>query len=75
MTIHIAKLATEAGIFPLYEVENGDKYRLNRRGWKAESLNEYFSLQGRYRSLKEQDIDKAKERVAKEWDYLLRLAE
>jgi len=75
MTIHIAKLATETGIFPLYEVENGDKYRLNRRGWKAESLKEYFSLQGRYRSLKEQDIDKAKERVAKEWAYLLRLAE
>jgi hypothetical protein len=32
-------------------------------------------VQGRYRSLKEQDIDKAKERVAKEWNYLLRLAE
>jgi pyruvate/2-oxoacid:ferredoxin oxidoreductase beta subunit len=56
-------------------VENGDKYRLNRRGWKTESLKEYFSLQGRYRSLKEQDIDRIKERIAKEWDYLLRLAE
>jgi pyruvate/2-oxoacid:ferredoxin oxidoreductase beta subunit len=75
MTIRIAKLAADTGIFPLYEVENGEKYRLNRKSWKDKSLKEYFSLQGRYRSFKEQDFRQVKENIGKEWEYLLRMAE
>ncbi len=31
MTIKIAKLATETGIFPLYEIEDGEKYYLGQK--------------------------------------------
>ena len=73
MTIRIAKLATETGIFPLYEIENGDKYVLPQRR-SQKPLKEYFSLQGRFRNLKEEDLLRLEEKVKKDWEYLTRLA-
>jgi len=73
MTIRIAKLATETGIFPLYEIENGDKYVLPQRR-SQKPLKEYFSLQGRFRNLKEEDLLRVEEKVKKDWEYLTRLA-
>ena len=73
VTIRIAKLATETGIFPLYEVENGEKYVLTQRR-SRKPLKEYFSLQGRFRNLKDEDLLRAEEKVKKDWEYLTRLA-
>jgi pyruvate/2-oxoacid:ferredoxin oxidoreductase beta subunit len=73
MTIHIAKLATETGLFPLYEIEDGEKYILNKKA-PQKPLKEYFSLQGRFRNLKEAELQRAEERVKKDWDYLTRMA-
>jgi len=38
------------------------------------SLKEYFTLQGRFRNLKEEDFQRIEEKVKKEQDYLTRLA-
>ncbi len=73
MTIHLAKLATESGIFPLYEIEDGEKYILGRKG-PVKPLKEYFSVQGRFRNLKEADLKGIEEKITKEWNYLTRLA-
>ena len=73
MTIRIAQLATETGIFPLYEVENG-KYHLSRKNW-MKPVEEYFSLQGRFRNMKEEDLRRIEKKVREEGEYLLRLAE
>jgi len=73
MTIRIAKLATETGIFPLYEIENGEKYILSQRR-PQKPLKEYFSLQGRFRNLKEEKLLRAEAKVKKDWEYLTRLA-
>jgi pyruvate/2-oxoacid:ferredoxin oxidoreductase beta subunit len=73
MTIKIAKLATETGIFPLYEIENGEKYTLGPK--RAEKpLQDYFALQGRFRNLTEENLRRFEERVKKEREYLKRLA-
>jgi pyruvate/2-oxoacid:ferredoxin oxidoreductase beta subunit len=69
----IARLATETGIFPLYEVENGVKYVLTQRR-SQKPLKEYFSIQGRFRNLKEEDLLRVEEKVKKDWEYLTRLA-
>jgi pyruvate/2-oxoacid:ferredoxin oxidoreductase beta subunit len=73
MTIQIAKLATEVGLFPLYEIENGEKYILSKKR-PQKPLKEYFSLQGRFRNLKEEELRRAEEKVKKDWEYLTRLA-
>jgi pyruvate/2-oxoacid:ferredoxin oxidoreductase beta subunit len=73
MTIRIAKLATETGLFPLYEIEDGERYLLSQKH-PRKPLQEYFSLQGRFRNLKEEEIRKTEEKVRRDWDYLTRLA-
>ncbi len=73
LTIQIAQLATETGIFPLYEIENGEKYILSHRRPKK-PLKEYFSLQGRFRKMKEEEILRAEEKVKKHLEFLTRMA-
>ena len=73
MTIKIAKLATETGLFPLYEIEDGEKYTLSPKR-KEKPLKEYFSLQGRFRNLTEENLRRFEEKVRKERNYLTCLA-
>ena len=72
-TIKIAKLATETGLFPLYEIEDGEKYILGPKR-KEKPLKEYFSLQGRFRSLTEENLRRFEDRIRKERNYLACLA-
>jgi pyruvate/2-oxoacid:ferredoxin oxidoreductase beta subunit len=73
LTIRVAKLATETGIFPLYEIENGEKYSLNRKRLQK-PVKEYISLQGRFRRFNEEDLRKVENTVRKDWEYLKRMA-
>ncbi|MGD1153293.1 MAG: thiamine pyrophosphate-dependent enzyme [Syntrophales bacterium] len=73
MTIRLAKLATETGIFPLYEIENGEKYTLSSKR-SEKPLRDYLALQGRFRNLTEENLRRLEERVEKEREYLKRLA-
>jgi len=73
LTIKIARLATETGIFPLYEVEDGEKYHLGKKR-PEKPLKEYFSLQGRFRTMKEEDFRRVEQKVRKEQEYLARMA-
>ena len=73
LTIQIAKLATETGVFPLYEIEDGEKYSLSRRHSKK-PIKEYLSLQGRFRNFTEKDLKKMEEKVRKEREYLTCMA-
>jgi len=72
-TIRIAKLATETGVFPLYEIEDGERYTLGRQGGKK-PVKEYLDLQGRFRNLDEQVIGRIEAWIEKRRDYLQRLA-
>jgi pyruvate/2-oxoacid:ferredoxin oxidoreductase beta subunit len=73
ITIEIARLATETGVFPLYEIEKGEKYLLGRKRAKR-PVRDYVSIQGRFRSLQEEDVQRLEEKVRKEQEYLLRMA-
>jgi pyruvate/2-oxoacid:ferredoxin oxidoreductase beta subunit len=74
LTIRIAKLATETGIFPLYEVEQGERYILNRKQGKK-PIREYISLQGRFRDLDQQRLERLEEWVQNRWNHLLYMSE
>jgi len=74
LTVRMAKLATETGIFPLYEIENGERYSLRRKPLQK-PVQEYISLQGRFRRLSEEDLRKIEDTVRKDWEYLKGMAE
>jgi pyruvate ferredoxin oxidoreductase beta subunit/2-oxoisovalerate ferredoxin oxidoreductase beta subunit len=72
--VKTARLATQSGMYPLYEVEDGVRYKLNQPE-KSVPVQEYLSLQKRFRHLSEEDIDVLQERTDREWGRLLKKIE
>ncbi|HEV8049615.1 MAG TPA: thiamine pyrophosphate-dependent enzyme [Thermoplasmata archaeon] len=70
-TIAVGRLATDTGIFPLYEVENG-ALRVTRKGGELKPVDEYFRLQGRFRHLGPEDMGRIQARVRDGFAELLR---
>ena len=73
LTIQIGRLAVQTGIFPLYEVEDGD-YRLNVKPAKLKPVSDYLKLQGRFRHLSDETIKEIQERVARDYFRLVEKA-
>lgn len=71
--IKYGRLAVQTGVFPLYEVENG-QYKLNYSTEPLKPVAEYLKGQGRFRHLKEPEIEKIQERVNRDWEELKNLA-
>jgi len=66
LTIKIGRLAVETGVFPLYEVQEG-KYKLNFDFPKLRPVKDYLELQGRFRHLQDEVIQRIQARVKKEY--------
>ena len=77
LTVEIAKLAVETGIWPLYEIEKG-KFRLTSISKvlvdkkKRKPVEEYLKLQGRFKDLKGEDVKRIQEEVDQMWEDLAR---
>ncbi len=69
LTIRIGRLAVETGIFPLYEIEDG-RYKLSLDLPKLRPVQDYLKLQGRFRHLSPDTINKIQSRVTKEYEEL-----
>jgi len=72
LTVEIAKLAVETGIFPLIEWENG-KLKITYKP-KFIPVEEYLKLQGRFKHLTKEQIEKIQENVYKYWEFLENLS-
>lgn len=72
-TIKLARLAVHTKVFPLYEVENGDKYTINIEPQDI-PVAEYIKYQGRFSHLKEREINIIQLGVNVDWENLLRKA-
>ncbi len=63
----------------LYEIENG-KFKLSSPSdrlvdkTKRKPVKEYFSLQGRFRNLKEEDIQRIEKWIDEDWEQYRKLA-
>lgn len=64
-----SRLAVESGVFPLYEVENGEKYTLNY-GPKGVAVADYAAVQKRYRHLAQADVEELQKEVDRNWQRL-----
>ena len=73
ISIMLGRLATETGVFPLYEVENG-KYKMSLVPEKLKPVKDYLKLQRRFRHLKPEAIDAIQARVTEEYEKLLEKA-
>jgi pyruvate ferredoxin oxidoreductase beta subunit len=69
LTIKIGRLAVETGMFPLYEIENG-QYKLSLDLPKLRPVSDYLKLQGRFRHLSEGAVDEIQQRVNEEYARL-----
>jgi pyruvate/2-oxoacid:ferredoxin oxidoreductase beta subunit len=58
-------------VFPLYEVENGEKWTINIRPKREAPVREYLKLQGRFSHLTEEDIEFVQQNVDREWERLV----
>ncbi len=70
--VKLARLAVQTCYFPLYEVENGEKYTLNIKVQNKKPIDEYIKLQGRYRHLKPESVAAIQEGIDRDWDRLLK---
>ena len=66
ITVKMGRLAVETGVFPLYEVENG-QYKLSLELPQLRPVKDYLKLQGRFRHLSEDTISTIQDRVQKEY--------
>ncbi|MRR15940.1 MAG: pyruvate synthase subunit beta [Deltaproteobacteria bacterium] len=69
--VSMGRMAVETGVFPLYEVENG-QYRVSPdMPKKLKPLKDYFKSQGRFRHLGEAEIDAIQKKVVSEYQRIL----
>lgn len=73
LSVRIGRLAVETGIFPLYEVENG-QYKLDFDFPKLRPIDDYLKLQGRFKHLSPDEIKKIQDRVTTEYQKLKEMA-
>jgi pyruvate ferredoxin oxidoreductase beta subunit len=69
LSVRISRLAVESGIFPLYEVENGE-YRLNFDFPKLRPVTDYMKLQGRFRHLSPGIVEEIQAKVVAKYERL-----
>jgi pyruvate/2-oxoacid:ferredoxin oxidoreductase beta subunit len=70
LTVRLARLAVQTKLFPLYEVEDGERYTLNEEP-EGVPVREYMKLQGRFNFLREGDMERIQENVGREWKRLM----
>ncbi len=74
-SIKLARMVVQNCVFPLYEIENGEKYTLSIKVKDKKPIIDYLKLQGRFRHLTEDEIKPMQEEVDKNWERLLRKVE
>jgi len=70
VTVRAAILSVQTRVFPLYEIEDGKRYRLTQSP-EVLPVSEYLNIQGRFRHMHEEEIERMQQEVAEEWEMLV----
>ena len=69
----MGRLAVETGVFPLYEIING-QYKLSMDTAPLRPLAEYTKVQGRFRHLTQDVLERIQDQVVKTYEELKKKA-
>ncbi len=69
-TMELSRLAIQTRVFPLYEIDNG-VLQFNQKVEKPKPVKEYLELQGRFRHVNEEEVEKIQKYVNDRYDFLL----
>ncbi|MCP4195921.1 MAG: pyruvate synthase subunit beta [Proteobacteria bacterium] len=69
LAVEIGRIAVDTGVFPMYEVENG-KYRITEEVNEFRPIRDYLKIQGRFRHLTDEVIDRIETRLHKQYRHL-----
>ncbi len=72
VTPELGRLAVQTGVFPLFEIENGH-FRLTVKPKELKPVKDYLMMQGRFRHLKDEEIELIQKKVREEYEKLLYL--
>lgn len=72
-SVEVMRMATDCKIFPIYEVENGERYTINIEP-RDLPLKDYLSLQGRFKHLTAENIETLQRATDTNWQWLKRMA-
>lgn len=72
--VSLSRLAVETGVFPLYEVVNG-QYAVTKKVKELTPVQEYFKVQRRFRHLTPESVAVIQQRINREYRKLLALSE
>ena len=70
-TIHFSRLAVETGVFPLYDMVDGEQIALTHNPGMLKPINQYIRGQRRFSTLTEEQVGKIQQTVSKNWQSLL----
>lgn len=70
LTVKISRLAVQSRVFPVYEIENGKRYFL-QRALQQVPVKDYLGAQGRFSQLTEEDMAVIQGNVDEWWEQLL----
>ncbi len=73
-SIAISRLAVESNVFPLYEIEEGSRYKVSHESQRL-PVSEYLKLQGRFRYLSAKETEVIQTEADRFYDLLLTLQE
>ena len=70
-TVKLARMVVQNGMFPVYEIEWGEKYTMNIKIKEKKPIVDYLKLQGRFRHLTDKEIALMQAEVDLKWKRLL----
>ena len=71
-TIEVARLGVQTGVWPLYEVIDGEKFNLTYKPKELKPVAEYYKSQARFRHVTDDQMAGLQSDVAKKWETLLK---
>jgi len=74
-TIEIARLSVQTGMWPLYEILDGKKFRLNFKPRKLKPVTDYLNIQARFRHLTEEETAQIQEEIDERWTKFVKADE
>ena len=71
-TIEVARLGVQTGVWPLYEVVDGEQFKLTYKPKELKTVAEYYKSQARFRHVTDDQMAGLQADVAKKWETLLK---